>query len=212
MPTTIPIPSPPPRAPRTEPPALAAPAAGFAVSTVVAVTGEPVFEHLLDERVVVIGGEIDDAAAHRVTAQLLLLAARDARRDIALYVLSPGGPAAAGLAIYDTMRLVAPDVATWAVGVVASTAQLLVTAGAPGKRHALPHARLRLHQPTARLGAGTDPAVRAGVTGELRGEVAAAIARHSGRPVADVLADCDADRWFTAAQAREHGLVDHVPV
>ena len=172
-------------------------------------TTDPVLDRLFAERIVYLAGEVDDAAAHRITAQLLLLAADDPARDITLYINSPGGSVTAGMAIYDTMQLVPPDVATWAVGFAASTGQFLLTAGAPGKRHALPHARILMQQPSARLG-GTATDVRAGVFAAMKQEIAELTAHHSGQPVETVTADAARDRWFTAADAQAYGLVDHV--
>lgn len=157
--------------------------------------------HLLDERVVLLGGEIDDAAAHRVVAQLLLLAARDPRRDITLYVHAYGGSPVAALAIHDTMALVAPDVATCAVGVAGSAGQLLVTAGAPGRRSALRHARLRMGSAAPGFG---DAAVQE----QLRREAAEVTARRTGRTVEQIVAE--GGRWFSADEAREYGLIDAV--
>jgi ATP-dependent Clp protease, protease subunit len=195
---------------------------------------DAVLDRLFDERVLYLAGEVDDEAARRITAQLLLLTADDPDRDITLYVNSPGGSVTAGMAIYDTMQLVRPDVATWAVGLAASTGQFLLTAGAPGKRYALPHARILLHQPSASLGGtatgtgfgygaavphevregrvvpGSVTVIRAGVFGEMKREIAELTARHSGQPVETVTADADRDRWFDAEQARAYGLVDHV--
>ena len=172
---------------------------------------DPVVERLFAERIVYLAGEVDDAAAHRITAQLLLLAADDPARDITLYVNSPGGSVTAGMAIYDTMQLVAPDVATWAVGFAASTGQFLLTAGAPGKRHALPHARILMHQPSARLsGTASDVSIRAGVFSALKTEIAELTAQHTGQAVETVTADADRDRWFTAEEAKAYGLIDHV--
>ena len=156
-------------------------------------------------------GAVDDAAAHRVTAQLLLLTADDPDRDITFYLNSPGGSVTAGMAIYDTMQLITPDVATWAVGFAASMGQFLLTAGAPGKRYALPHARIVLHQPSAGLGStAADVALRAGVFGAMKREIAELTAHHSGQSAETVTADADRDRWFDAEQARAYGLVDHV--
>jgi ATP-dependent Clp protease, protease subunit len=169
------------------------------------------FDRLFTERIVYLAGEVDDAAAHRITAQLLLLAADDPSRDITFYVNSPGGSVTAGMAIYDTMQLIPPDVSTWAVGFAASMGQFLLTAGTPGKRHALPHARIMMHQPSAGLGGtATDVAIRAGVFGAMKREIAELTARHSGQPVENITADADRDRWFTAEEARAYGLVDHV--
>ena len=172
---------------------------------------DAVLERLFDERIVYLAGQVDDDAAHRITAQLLLLAADDPDRDITFYINSPGGSLTAGMAIYDTMQLVPPDVATWAVGLAASTGQFLLTAGAAGKRHALPHARILMHQPSASLGGtATDVTIRAGVFGAMKREIAELTAQHSGQPVEAVTADADRDRWFDAEEARAYGLVDHV--
>ena len=172
---------------------------------------DAVLDRLFEERIVYLAGVVDDEAAHRITAQLLLLTADDPARDITFYINSSGGSVTAGMAIYDTMQLVRPDVATWAVGLAASMGQFLLTAGAPGKRYALPHARILMHQPSASLGGtATDITVRAGVFGEMKREIAELTARHSGQPVETVTADADRDRWFDAEQARAHGLVDHV--
>ena len=167
-------------------------------------------ERLLDLRIVHVGGQIDDDVAHRVVAQLLVLAERDARRDIHLWVHSPGGSATAGTAILDAMRYVGPDVTTTAIGLAASVGQVLVTAGAPGKRRITPHARLLLSQPDARLGGSSDLTLRAGVFGTLKRELAQVVADAAGKDVDAVLADADAGRWFTAAEAVEYGLVDSV--
>jgi ATP-dependent Clp protease protease subunit len=172
---------------------------------------DAVLDRLFAERIVYLTGAVDDDAAHRISAQLLLLAADDPGRDITFYIHSPGGSVTAGMAIYDTMQLIAPDVATWAVGLTASTGQFLLTAGAPGKRYALPHARIMMHQPSARLGGtATDVTIGADVFGAMKREIAELTARHSGQPVETVTADADRDRWFVAEEARAYGLVDHV--
>ncbi|GEL24382.1 ATP-dependent Clp protease proteolytic subunit [Pseudonocardia sulfidoxydans NBRC 16205] len=173
--------------------------------------GDGLFDRLLEDRIVFLGKEVDDAIANRITAQLLLLAADDPVADITFYVNSPGGSVTAGMAIYDTMQVISPDVATYAVGFAASMGQFLVTAGAPGKRHALAHSRMLMHQPSAGLG-GThsDIAIRAGAYADMKREVARLTARHTGRDVDTITADADRDRWFTAEQAREYGLVDEV--
>jgi len=172
---------------------------------------DAVLDRLFEERIVYLAGPVDDEAAHRITAQLLLLTADDPARDITFYINSPGGSVTAGMAIYDTMQLVRPDVATWAVGLAGSMGQFLLTAGAAGKRYALPHARILMHQPSASLGGtATDITIRAGVFGEMKREIAELTARHSGQPVETVTVDADRDRWFDAEQARAYGLVDHV--
>jgi ATP-dependent Clp protease protease subunit len=185
---------------------------------------DAVLDRLFEERIVYLAGVVDDEAAHRITAQLLLLTADDPARDITFYVNSPGGSVTAGIAVYDTMQLVSPDVATWAVGLAGSMGQFLLSAGAPGKRYALPHARILMHQPSASLG-GTATGFGCGAAGPhgvrggrvvpesitaMKREIAELTARHTGQTVETVTADADRDRWFTAEQAREYGLVDHV--
>lgn len=196
-------PAPQPLAPAVSAPVLHAPAAGAGF--------DPVLDRLLDERIVFLGSEVDDAVANRITAQLLLLAAEDPERDITFYVNSPGGSVTAGMAVYDTMRLIGPDVATWAVGFAASMGQFLVSAGTPGKRYALPHARILMHQPSAGMGGNaSDIAIRAGVFATMKRELAELTAEHTGQSVETITADADRDSWFTAEEARAYGLVDHV--
>ncbi|OZM81960.1 ATP-dependent Clp protease proteolytic subunit [Pseudonocardia sp. MH-G8] len=210
-----PYPLEPPRGP-TPPPAQPSPPPARATvlhasATTVPSGSDPVLDRLLEERIVFLGREVDDEIANRISAQLLLLAAQDSERDITLYINSPGGSVTAGMAIYDTMRLIRPDVATWAVGFAASMGQFLLSAGARGKRHALPHTRILMHQPSAGIGGNaTDIAIRAGVYAEMKREIAEITAGHSGQTFETITADSDRDRWFTAAQAREYGLVDHV--
>jgi ATP-dependent Clp protease, protease subunit len=202
---------PPSRPPRPDPQPL--PPAVTTVLHAPAPSGgpDPVLDRLLAERIVFLGQEVDDAIANRICAQLLLLAAEDPRRDIALYINSPGGSVTAGMAIYDTMRMIEPDVATWAVGFSASMGQFLLSAGARGKRHALPHARILMHQPSAGVGGNaSDIAIRAGVYAAMKREIAELTAEHTGKPVETITADADRDRWFTAAEARDYGLIDHV--
>jgi ATP-dependent Clp protease protease subunit len=207
-----PFPPPSPRRPPRPDPQPLAPVVSTVLSVPAPAAGAaPVLDRLLDERIVFVGQEIDDELANRVCAQLLLLSALDPHRDIALYINSPGGSVTAGMAIYDTMRLITPDVATWAVGFSASMGQFLLSGGTPGKRHALPHARILMHQPSAGVGGNaTDVAIRAGVFGAMKREIAEMIAEHTGQTVETITADSDRDRWFTAAEARDYGLVDHV--
>lgn len=204
-----PAPPPPPPSPQPLPPALrgpvlhAAPAVGSALDLVL--------DRLLAERIVFLGSEVDNDAANRITAQLLLLTTDDPSRDITFYINSPGGSVTAGMAIYDTMQLIEPDVATWAVGFAASMGQFLLSAGTPGKRHALPHARILMHQPSAGMGGtASDIAIRAGVFGAMKRQIAELTAQHTGQTVEMITADSDRDRWFTAPEARDYGLVDHV--
>jgi ATP-dependent Clp protease protease subunit len=173
--------------------------------------GDPVRDRLLVERIVVLGQPVDDDVATRISSELLLLAAEDPTSDINLYINSPGGSVTAGMAIYDTMQLVGPDVSTWALGFAASMGQFLLSGGAAGKRYALPNARVLMHQPSAGLsGVQSDIAVQAAAFGSMKRRIAELTARHTGQTVEQVTADSDRDRWFTAEEARAYGLVDHV--
>jgi ATP-dependent Clp protease protease subunit len=172
---------------------------------------DSVYERLLTERIVVLGSEVNDEIANRITAQLLLLAAEDGEKDITLYINSPGGSVTAGMAIFDTMELIEPDVSTWAMGLAASMGQFLLTAGAPGKRYALPHARVLMHQPSAGVGGtASDIAIQAEVYNRWKREMAKITAERTGQTVEKITADADRDRWFTAEEALEYGFVDHV--
>ena len=172
---------------------------------------DAIFDRLLDERIVFLGSQVDDDVANQLCAQLLLLAADDARRDIHLYINSPGGSVSAGMAIFDTMRFVDCDVATYGFGMAASMGQFLLTAGTPGKRFALPHTRIMMHQGSAGLG-GTesDIAIQADMLRRVKRDIAELQARHSGRPVEQIERDSDRDRWFAPEEALEYGLIDEV--
>ncbi|GAA1711209.1 ATP-dependent Clp protease proteolytic subunit [Isoptericola hypogeus] len=166
---------------------------------------------LLHQRIVVVGSEIDDAVANRVVAQLLLLSAEDPTSDVALYVNSPGGSVTAGLAVYDTMRLLPNDVATVGFGFAASMGQFLLTAGTKGKRYALPHTRVMMHQPSAGIGGtAVDIAIQAENLEHTKRVMHELTAQHTGHTVEQVAADSDRDRWFTAAEALEYGIVDRI--
>jgi ATP-dependent Clp protease, protease subunit len=168
-------------------------------------------ERLLRERIIYLGSEVDDEVANRLTGQLLLLAADDPDKDIKFYINSPGGSVTAGLAIYDTMQLVEPDVSTWAVGFAASMGQFLLSSGAPGKRYALPNANILMHQPSAGVGGvAADVAIRATAYARMKRRMAELTAQQTGQPVDRITADADRDRWFTATEARDYGFVDHV--
>ncbi|ASO20989.1 ATP-dependent Clp protease protease subunit [Actinoalloteichus hoggarensis] len=172
---------------------------------------DSVFERLLQERIIFLGSEVNDEIANRITAQLLLLAAEDGEKDITLYINSPGGSVSAGMAIYDTMQLIEPDVATFAMGFAASMGQFLLSSGAPGKRHVLAHARVLMHQPSAGLGgSASDVAIRAEVYSKMKRRMAELIAEQTGQTVERITKDSDRDRWFTAKEALEYGFVDHV--
>ncbi|MEU6085108.1 ATP-dependent Clp protease proteolytic subunit [Streptomyces sp. NPDC047108] len=166
---------------------------------------------LLNQRIVFLGTEVDEVSANRVCAQLLLLSAEDARTDITLVVNSPGGSVTAGLAIYDTMRLIPNDVSTIAMGFAASMGQFLLTVGTKGKRHALPNARIMMHQPSAGIGGTTaDIAIQAENLEFIKKSIERITAEHTGQSAETVARDSDRDRWFTAQQAKEYGMVDRV--
>ena len=172
---------------------------------------DSVYDRLLRERIIFLGQPVDDAIANQLCAQLLLLAAEDGKRDISLYINSPGGSVTAGMAIYDTMQFVDCDVATYALGLAASMGQFLLSAGTRGKRFALPHARILMHQPSAGVaGTASDIQIQAEQFKLTKREMAALIAEQTGQTVEQVEKDSDRDRWFTAQQALDYGFVDHV--
>jgi ATP-dependent Clp protease protease subunit len=166
---------------------------------------------LLQQRIIVLGQEVDDNVANRLCAALLLLSAEDPHRDISLYINSPGGSVTAGLAIYDTMRMIPNDVSTLAMGLAASMGQFLLTAGTPGKRYVLPHAEVLLHQGSAGLGGSAiDIEIQAERLERMKDLMMRLTAEHSGQPVDKVERDARRDKWFTADEARDYGLVDAV--
>jgi ATP-dependent Clp protease protease subunit len=170
-----------------------------------------VFQRLLRERIVFLGTEVNQTSANMVCAQLLLLAAEDPTKDIYLYINSPGGSVTDGLAIYDTMQYVSCDVSTICVGLAASMGQFLLCAGAKGKRYALPHSRILMHQPSGQMqGQAADIAIQAEQIIYLKRMMAERIAEHTGQAVEKIEQDSDRDRWFTAEEAREYGFIDRV--
>ena len=172
---------------------------------------DSVFERLLRERIIFLGTQVDDDIANRLCAQILLLAAEDPTRDIHMYINSPGGSVTAGMAIFDTMELAECDIATYAMGLAASMGQFLLTAGAKGKRYALPHARIMMHQPSAGIGGtAADIAIQAEQFATTKKQMNELNAEHTGQTVEQIEADADRDKWFTAEAARDYGLVDHV--
>ncbi len=194
-----------------ETPGLIVPSARAPQSTPNLGLDDQVYNRLLRERIIFLGQPVDDTIANAICAQLLLLAAEDPKRDIWLYINSPGGSVSAGLAIYDTMQWVNNDVATVAMGLAASMGQFLLCAGAPGKRYALPHAQILMHQPSAGLGGtASDIKIQAEQHLHMKKQMAELIAFHTGQPLETVERDGDRDRWFTAEQARDYGLVDRV--
>ncbi|MDP9393865.1 MAG: ATP-dependent Clp protease proteolytic subunit [Actinomycetota bacterium] len=172
---------------------------------------DQVYNRLLRERIIFLGSVVEDQMANAICAQMLLLAAEDPEKDIYLYVNSPGGSVSAGMAIYDTMQYVENDVATVAMGLAASMGQFLLCAGTPGKRYALPHARVMMHQPSGGLGGtASDIKIQAEQMLYTKRKMAELIANHTGQSADQIEADSDRDRWFTADEAQEYGLVDKV--
>ena len=166
---------------------------------------------LLYQRIIVLGSEVDDQVANRLCAQLLLLSAEDPRADISLYINSPGGSVVAGLAIYDTMRLIPNDVSTLAMGLAASMGQFLLCAGTPGKRYSLPHAQVLMHQGSAGFGGtAADVEIYAEQLARTGATMTSLIARHTGQPVDRIEQDSLRDRWFSAEEALAYGFIDHV--
>jgi ATP-dependent Clp protease, protease subunit len=198
-------------------PAMPATTTTAATSPALAAPGTPatlpdaVYERLLRERIIFLGSEVNDDIANQLAAQMLLLSAEDPGRDIHMYVNSPGGSVPAGMAIYDTMQFIDCDVATYGMGMAASMGQFLLAAGAPGKRYALPHARIMMHQPSAGVG-GTesDITIQAEMLRRLKRQLGELQSHHSGQPVEQIERDADRDRWFTPQEALEYGFIDHV--
>jgi ATP-dependent Clp protease protease subunit len=176
--------------------------------------GDPqneVFNRLLKNRIVFLGTEVDDAIANLITAQLLYLEGDDPEKDIWLYVNSPGGSVTAGMAIYDTMQFVKPDVGTICMGLAASMGQFLLASGANGKRFALPHARIMMHQPSGGFrGQASDIAIQAEQMIYVKRLMAERIAHHTGQTVEQIELDSDRDRWFKPEEAKEYGIIDRV--
>ncbi|WP_263169976.1 ATP-dependent Clp protease proteolytic subunit [Streptomyces sp. SCSIO ZS0520] len=166
---------------------------------------------LLHQRIVFLGTQVDEVSANRVCAQMLLLSAEDPRTDISLYINSPGGSVTAGLAIHDTMQLIPNEVSTLAMGFAASMGQFLLTVGTRGKRYALPNARIMMHQPSAGIGGTTaDIEIQAENLEFTKRAIERITAAHTGQSEETISRDGDRDRWFTAEQAKEYGMVDHV--
>ncbi|MEV7006794.1 ATP-dependent Clp protease proteolytic subunit [Streptosporangium sp. NPDC051022] len=172
---------------------------------------DQLYQRLLRKRIVVLGSEVNDEVANRICGELLLLSAGDDRRDIWLYINSPGGSVSAGMAIYDVMHYIPNDVATVAMGIAGSMGQFLLCAGAPGKRYALPHTRVIMHQPSGGLGGtATDIAIQAEQMLYTKQMMRERIAFHTGQTLEQIEHDWDRDRWFTATEARDYGFVDEV--
>ena len=172
---------------------------------------DSVYERLLAERIIFLGSQVDDDIANKLCAQILLLSAEDPTKDIHLYINSPGGSISAGMAVYDTMVLAPCDVATYAMGMAASMGEFLLAAGTKGKRYALPHARIMMHQPSSGMGgSASDIKIQAQQSLHIKKVLFELIAQHTGQELAQVEADADRDRWFTAPEAKDYGFIDHV--
>jgi ATP-dependent Clp protease protease subunit len=172
---------------------------------------DSIYNRLLRERIIWLGSEVRDENANAICAQMMLLAAEDPDKDIFLYINSPGGSITAGMAIYDTMQFIQPDVATVAMGMAASMGQFLLSSGAKGKRYATPHARVMMHQPSGGIGGtATDVRINAQLILHMKTVLAGLIAEQTGKTVEQITADSDRDRWFTAPEALEYGFVDKV--
>ena len=170
-----------------------------------------VYSSLLANRIIFLGSEVRDENANAICAQMLLLNAEDPSSDIYLYIISTGGSVDSGMAIFDTMQWISNDVATVAMGLAASMGQFLLSAGTPGKRYALPHSRIMMHQPSGGLGGtASDIRIQAEQSLHIKKTMAQLIAQHTGQSVEQIEADSDRDRWFTAEQALEYGFIDHV--
>ena len=170
-----------------------------------------VYQSLLQNRIIFLGSEVKDENANAICAQMLLLNAEDPHKDIYLYINSPGGSVDSGMAIYDTMKWISNDVATVAIGLAASMGQFLLCAGEKGKRYALPHSRIMMHQPSGGLGGtASDIRIQAEQSLHIKSTMQRLIAEHTGQSLEQIEADSDRDRWFTAEQALAYGFIDHV--
>jgi len=172
---------------------------------------DSVYQALLANRIIFLGSEVRDENANAICAQMLLLNAEDSHKDIYLYINSPGGSVDSGMAIYDTMKWISNDVATVAMGLAASMGQFLLSAGEKGKRFALPHSRIMMHQPSGGLGGtASDIRIQAEQSLHIKKTMGRLIAEHTGQTVEQIEADSDRDRWFTAEEALDYGFIDHV--
>ena len=172
---------------------------------------DSIYNRLLKERIIWLGSEVRDENANAISAQMMLLAAEDPDKDIWLYINSPGGSITAGMAIYDTMQFIKPDVATVAMGMAASMGQFLLSSGAKGKRYVTPHARVLMHQPSGGIGGtATDVRINAQLIMHMKKVLSELTAEQTGQSIEKVIKDGDRDKWFTAEEALEYGFIDHV--
>ncbi len=173
--------------------------------------GDQIYARLLEQRTIFLAGEVRDDMANAICAQLLLLSAEDPKKDIFLYINSPGGSVTAGMAIYDTMHYIKNDVVTVAMGMAASMGQFLLTAGTKGKRYATPNARILMHQPLGGFGGtATDIRIQAEQMAITKRTMSELNAKHTGQTLEKIIADSDRDNWFSAAEALEYGFIDHI--
>jgi ATP-dependent Clp protease, protease subunit len=192
-------------------PSMAVPSIVAAAEPPVLPFGDQLFQRLLRHRIIFLGQQVDDDIANRICGEIVLLSSEDAKRDISIYINSPGGSVYAGMAIYDVMQYVPNDIATYAMGMAASMGQFLLTAGAPGKRYALPHAQILMHQPSGGIGGtASDIRIQAEQMLYIKRTLFERTAYHTGRNIEQIEKDADRDRWFTAEEAKEYGFVDHV--
>ena len=170
-----------------------------------------IFSRLLKDRIVFLGNQVNDAVANTIVAQLLFLQSEDPKSDVHLYVNSPGGSISAGLAIYDTMQFITCDVATYCIGQAASMGAVLLTAGTPGKRYALPNARIMIHQPLAGMeGTAEEILIHAKEFKRIKERMNEILIKHTGHPLEKIEKDTDRDRFMSAIEAKEYQLIDHV--
>jgi ATP-dependent Clp protease protease subunit len=170
-----------------------------------------IYSRLLKDRIIILGSEVNDQVANAICAQLIFLESDDPKKDIHLYINSPGGSVTSGLAIYDTMRFVKPDVATLCLGQASSMGAILLAAGAEGKRGALPNSRLMIHQPLGGFrGQATDVEIQARELGRTKAALNGILAKHTGKPVETVAQDTERDNFMSAAEARDYGLIDNI--
>lgn len=168
-----------------------------------------IFNRLLKERIIWLGSEVRDSNANAICAQMIFAGGRGSDADISLYINSPGGSVTAGMAIYDTMQYIKPDVSTVAMGMAASMGQFLLSSGAPGKRYATPHARILMHQPLGGIGGtATDIKIQAELILHMKKQMAELTAEQTGKTLEQILKDNDRDHWFTAEEALEYGFID----
>ena len=170
-----------------------------------------IFSRLLNDRIIMLSDQVNDATASLVVAQLLYLEGQDNEKDISLYINSPGGSITAGMAIYDTMQYIRPDVSTICIGSCASMAAVLLTAGAAGKRYALPHSNIMIHQPLGGVqGQATEIEIHAREILRMRKELNGILSEHTGQPIDVIQKDTERDNFMTAEEAKEYGLIDEI--